>query len=148
MWETYGDSATLPMELEAVSALLAKSSTALTPLVHLWFTKKFRRWLRVFICYYCIEQLPVDLEGELQSLEIPQPVTLRSGEVRRPRLCPKHLLRIDKKASKDSRKLSFLDFVDVVVNEPVLANRVLYSRDKSVHPRHSHENTVQRSFYL
>ncbi|GAU92849.1 hypothetical protein RvY_04876 [Ramazzottius varieornatus] len=123
MWETYGDAAALPMEMEAASALLAKSSTALTPLVHLWFAKKFRRWLRVFICYSCTEMRHVEPEDLEQSSLMLKP-RLSTNDIDRPRLFSKRLLRVNSVASGVFHKRTFLTFVDIVVNEPVVANSV------------------------
>jgi hypothetical protein len=59
MWETYGDSSTLPVQLEAFSALVAKSSTSFTPLVHLFYMKKFSYWFKKFLFCLHVQNPPV-----------------------------------------------------------------------------------------
>lgn len=50
MWQSFGNADLLPVRLEAAAAILAKSSTAITPLTHLWFVQKYQLFFRSLCC--------------------------------------------------------------------------------------------------
>lgn len=84
MLETYGYSGSVSPQMEGASALFAKSSTAFTPLVHLLFNKKYRRWLKMLMCccFYelMIYKQPTEMSSNSATIEKRQSVHFRNRE--------------------------------------------------------------------
>jgi hypothetical protein len=128
MWETYGDSSTLPVQLEAFSAIMAKSSTAFSPLIHLLYTKKFSHWFKKFLFCICVHNPPVPTTI-LVLLAAEEGLTLRAMNDVHDR--SRGLTTSDRRIILQSRSSSlgvrerappsFLRYIDQVVNEPIRA---------------------------